>query len=250
MSPAAIARCAAAITGAGVGKSGSPISMCTTERPAASSARAAVCTSITWKGAISATRAAVATRESIESRRADRGRKRYRTASTCSDQRIRPKFVRRIVHAAMFCALTAPASAQVWKCAGEHDQPVYQDSPCPPGRELRNFAADPATVSVIPVRPVPGTTTRVVVPATPRIRNPDKKEKLRAGDPAERRYLALGMHEGEVFARVGPPDLKSGGGNRKLARWTYLPPVRDPQTITTVVFDSGKVIEVERKVVK
>jgi len=79
MSPAAIACCAAAITGAGVGKSGSPISMCTTVRPAASRARAAVCTSITWKGAISATRAAVTRRESIESRSAGAMRGRYRT---------------------------------------------------------------------------------------------------------------------------------------------------------------------------
>ena len=58
------------------------------------------------------------------------------------------------------------------------------------------------------------------------------------------------MHEGEVLARAGPPDLKSGGGSRKLARWTYMPAERDPQTITTVVFDYGRVVEVERKVVR
>jgi hypothetical protein len=58
------------------------------------------------------------------------------------------------------------------------------------------------------------------------------------------------MHEGEVLARAGPPDLKSGGGSRKLARWTYMPADSDPQTITTVVFDYGRVVEVERKVVR
>ena len=36
--------------------------------------------------------------------------------------------------------------------------------PCPSGRELRNFAADPPTVSVLPMRP-PGTTTRRHGPA-------------------------------------------------------------------------------------
>ena len=106
---------------------------------------------------------------------------------------------------------------------------------------------------MIPVRPVPGTTTRAVAPATPRVRNAsatDRKERSRGGDPSERRHLHPGMHEGEVLARVGPPDLKSGGGSRKLARWTYMPAERDPQTITTVVFYYGKVVEVERKVVK
>jgi hypothetical protein len=58
------------------------------------------------------------------------------------------------------------------------------------------------------------------------------------------------MHEGEVMARIGPPDMRSGGGGRKLARWTYMPAVGDPQTLTTVVFEYGKVIEVERKVVR
>ncbi|MEO8752890.1 MAG: DUF4124 domain-containing protein [Casimicrobiaceae bacterium] len=160
------------------------------------------------------------------------------------------RFLYFAVAAATLCALNAPASAQVYKCADEHDRPVYQDAPCPPGRELRNFAADPATVSVIPIRPVPGTTSRVVAPSASRIKSPDRRDKPRVGDPAERRYLGLGMHEGEVMARVGPPDMKSGGGSRKLARWTYMPAERDPQTITTVVFDSGKVVEVERKVVK
>jgi hypothetical protein len=163
--------------------------------------------------------------------------------------------VRPILSAVVACALAAvaPADAQVYKCAGEGTQPVYQDAPCPPGRELRNFAADPATVSVIPIRPVPGTTTRAVTPAGPRLKNAsaaDRKDRSRAGDPAERRFIHPGLHEGEVLARVGPPDLKSGGSGRKLARWSYMPADRDPQTITTVVFEYGKVVEVERKVVK
>src|SRR4030095_16008968 len=131
MSPVAIARCAAPMTGAGVGKSGSPISMCTTERPAASRARAAVCTSITWKGAISATRAAVAMRESIESRRAAWARRRYCTASADIDQRDFIKFVRAELPVIVACVLVTatPAAAQVLKCADEPNQAVYQDAP-------------------------------------------------------------------------------------------------------------------------
>lgn len=149
--------------------------------------------------------------------------------------------------------LTPAATAQLVKCAGEGGRIVYQDIPCAAGKELRNFDTDPATVSVIPPRPIPGTTTRVVSPSTSKTRSAggaDKKEKAPRGDAAERKYLHPGMHEGEVLARAGPPDLKSGGGSRKHARWTYMPVPADAQTITTVLFDGGKVIEVERKVVK
>jgi len=139
----------------------------------------------------------------------------------------------------------------MFKCAGDGGTPVYQDSPCPEGRELRNFAADPANVSVLPMRPPPGSTTRIV--AAPREKpvkstKADKKAS-NAGDPAERRHVQPGMHEGEVLARLGTPDLKAGGGGRKLSRWTYMPVPGDPQTLTTVVFEYGKVVEVERKVV-
>ena len=147
--------------------------------------------------------------------------------------------------------LLAPAAqAQVYKCMDERKQPVYQDKPCAPGAEMRNFDTDPATVSVIPMRPIPGTTTRAVAP--PRVKNAPsgKPEKVRMGDPGERKYIHPGMNEGEVIARIGPADLTSGGKGRKLSRWTYMPVTGDLQTITTIVFDYGKVVEVERKVVK
>lgn len=152
---------------------------------------------------------------------------------------------------ALAAGLLAPvAQAQVYKCMDERRQPVYQDKPCAAGAEVRNFDTDPATVSVIPMRPVPGTTTRTVAP--PRVRNTPsgKAEKVRVGDPGERKYIHPGMNEGEVLARIGPADMTSGGKGRKLSRWTYMPVVGDLQTITTVVFDYGKVVEVERKVVK
>jgi hypothetical protein len=148
---------------------------------------------------------------------------------------------------------THAVEAQLLKCAGEGGRIVYQDIPCAAGKELRNLDTDPATVSVIPPRPIPGTTTRIAAPSPAKPRSAggsNKKEKAPRGDAAERKYLHPGMHEGEVLARAGPPDLKSGGGSRKHARWTYMPVPADAQTITTVLFDGGKVIEVERKVVK
>jgi hypothetical protein len=154
---------------------------------------------------------------------------------------------------ALLC-LSAGAHAQVYKCAGEGKAPLYQDSPCPDGRELRNLAADPATVSVLPMPQAQGSVTRLTTPPPlPKPRataSSEKKGKGRGGNPAERRYLSPGMHEGEVLARVGTPDLRSGGGSRKLARWTYMPVEGDAQTLTTVVFEYGKVVEVERKVVR
>ena len=152
---------------------------------------------------------------------------------------------------ALAAGLFAPvAQAQIYKCMDERKQPVYQDKPCAAGTEVRNFDTDPANVSVIPMRPIPGTTTRAVAPPSARKTSSGKAEKVRAGDPGERKYIHPGMNEGEVVARIGPADMTSRGKGRKLARWTYLPVVGDPQTITTVVFDYGKVVEVERKVVK
>jgi hypothetical protein len=149
-------------------------------------------------------------------------------------------------------ASAQPAFADMYKCASDGGTPVYQDVPCAAGRELRNFASDPANVSVLPMRPPPGTATRVTAPAREKpvkATKADGRKNASAGDPAERRHVQLGMHEGEVLARLGTPDLRSGGGGRKLARWTYMPVPADPQTLTTVVFEYGKVIEVERKVV-
>ena len=60
--------------------------------------------------------------------------------------------------------------------------------------------------------------------------------------------------EGEVLVKIGKPDSESfdtgGGATTTVKRWIYLPTPRDQQTMTTVVLQNGKVIEVERKVVK
>ena len=57
-----------------------------------------------------------------------------------------------------------------------------------------------------------------------------------------------GIGEGEVVARVGRPDMSSGNG-RKTVRWTYLPVPEDPGTITTLTFELGRLVQVERKVI-
>jgi hypothetical protein len=147
------------------------------------------------------------------------------------------------------------ALAAIYKCVdADGKQPIYQDSPCPAGKELRNFDTDPAEVSVVPFRAVPGTATTLTAPRdakSPPVPKSAKKKETAAGvDVAERRFIVPGMSEGEVVARIGAPDMSSGGKGRKTSRWSYLPVPGDPQTITTVVFDYGKVIEVERKVVK
>jgi hypothetical protein len=42
--------------------------------------------------------------------------------------------------------------------------------------------------------------------------------------------------------------MSSGDRGRKSTRWSYLPAAGDPQTITTIVFDYGKVVDVERRI--
>ena len=149
------------------------------------------------------------------------------------------------------------AFAGVYKCVNERSapagsNPIYQDTPCPPGKELRNFDTDPAEVSVIPHQEfVEGTPS--VVPragkAPPAPKSERKKEAVIGGDTAQRKFIVQGMSEAEVVAKIGNPDITGGGKGRKASRWSYLPAAGDPQTITTIVFDSGRVTGVERKVV-
>src|SRR4029453_12983689 len=85
---------------------------------------------------------------------------------------VGPAFLRGsrgLVVAAAALALPAPAGATVYKCEGPGGAPMYQDEPCPPGRQLRDFDKDPPPVSVMPLtpNPVPGATTRQVLPPPP-----------------------------------------------------------------------------------
>ena len=42
----------------------------------------------------------------------------------------------------------------------------------------------------------------------------------------------------------------STAAGRKTIRWTYLPAPDDPSTITTLTFELGRLMQVERKVVR
>ena len=145
------------------------------------------------------------------------------------------------------------AEASMYKCVEEGNKIVYQDSPCPPGKELRNFDTDPAEVSVIPheeftqgqSKPAPARVGR-----TPATSKTEKKMLAPRGDAAQRKFISSGMTEAEVLAKIGKPEMTSGEKGRKSSRWSYLPTDGDPQTITSVEFNFGKVVSVERSVVQ
>jgi hypothetical protein len=151
--------------------------------------------------------------------------------------------------------LSAPAGlalADVYKCAGEHGTPIYQESPCPPGKELRNFQSDPPEITVLPApalsRPTPTRPGNPPVKQAARVKEPKPNMTgTREEDAAERKHIRSGMSEAEVLARLGRPDVTNAGGNRKGTRWTYLPASGDPDTITSLVFANGVVTNVERK---
>lgn len=172
--------------------------------------------------------------------------------------RPRRRVLAPVALAALAACLAPVLHAQIYKCAGHGDIPVYQGTPCPSGQELRNLAADPAPVSVLPMPPLPFSGNAAAGPAArggaspsgsaSRSRGTPRAERSRGGDPSQRRYLFAGMQAGEVLARAGVPDMKAGGS--RSARWTYLPHPGDPQTLTTVVIEEGRVVDVERKVVR
>ncbi|MGE5170618.1 MAG: DUF4124 domain-containing protein [Rudaea sp.] len=156
--------------------------------------------------------------------------------------------------AALACVLALPATALagLYKCARDDGTVMYQEDPCPPGKELRDFERDPAPVSVVPFR-IPAesnarATTRRDTDERPPAERKSRKSRERQGNPAERKFLVPGISEGEVVARIGRPDMSSGAG-RKIVRWIYLPVPEDPGTVTTLTFDLGRLIEVERKVI-
>jgi hypothetical protein len=152
----------------------------------------------------------------------------------------------------------------LYKCARDDGTVMYQDDPCKRGKELRDFERDPATVSVVPfgVAPEAGSVPSQGSRASSKAAGSSRASSERAAtsgrgarkveaarNPAERKFLVPGIGEGEVMARIGRPDMSTGAG-RKTVRWTYLPAPEDPQTITTLTFELGRLIQVERKVVR
>ena len=142
-----------------------------------------------------------------------------------------------------------PAHAAVYKCANEKGGVVYQDSPCPPGRELRNLDADPATLSVVPGTPVPAAKS-ASAPAAKPARMRTGTVKIKGGNPAERKFIQAGMSEAEVILKVGRPDVEAKGRGKQGHRWSYMPTAGDADTLTTLTLAGGKVTHVERKVVR
>src|SRR6476659_7515266 len=161
----------------------------------------------------------------------------------------RPRGLPAALALALAFIIAAPATAGLYKCAKDDGSVTYQEDPCPAGRELRDFERDPANVSVVPFRLLPDVQTSTPPGVSSRERGGGRKSSKaaeRQGNPAERKFLAPGIGEGEVVARVGRPDMSTGAG-RKTVRWTYLPAPEDPQTITTLTFELGRLIQVERR---
>ena len=153
-------------------------------------------------------------------------------------------------------ALLVPMTgyAEVYKCAGDKGTPVYQEMPCSPGKELRNFQTDPPEITILPARRPPGTAADVIREAPPKNGKADKDAKAsksaNVGSAAERAHLRVGMTEAEVLARVGSPDVTVGSKGTPTPRWTYMPAPGDPETTTMLQFNKGMLVDIDRKVVK
>ena len=157
---------------------------------------------------------------------------------------------------AALAAIPGGAAANgVYKCSGSAGSVVYQDAPCSPGTELRNFATDPPSLSVIPGTAAPGTATAPARAASTKAEraaasNSSRTAKNNAAKASERRFIQVGMSTAEVIERIGRPDVDARNLRGKGFRWSYLPKDGDPNTITTVTLVDGRVADVERKVVR
>jgi len=156
--------------------------------------------------------------------------------------------------AAMTLAPTI-AYAQVYKCAGDKGIPVYQEMPCTPGKELRNFQTDPPEITILPSRRPTGNPAEVIRDTPPKNgKAPDKDAKVakptNVVNAAERMHLRVGMTEAEVLARVGSPDVTVGAKGGTSPRWTYMPAPGDPETTTLLLFSKGVLVDIDRRVVK
>jgi hypothetical protein len=157
-------------------------------------------------------------------------------------------------------ALAPGARATVYKCTDDTGAVVYQETPCPKGKELRNFDTDPPDITVLPAytapapAPTPAPARAAAAPdkpaRDPRTLQGDATPGKAAGDAGARRFVRQGMTEAEVLASIGRPDATAGGSRQQQTRWSYLPAEGDPDTVTTITFSAGTVSDVSRKVVK
>jgi Domain of unknown function (DUF4124) len=147
------------------------------------------------------------------------------------------------------------ADATMVKCRGDQGSVVYQDEPCKPGMELRNFDTDPATVSVVPGSPVAVPSPPAAAPRAfgGQVTRRRPEQKISSGKAAERRFIHTGMSEAEVIRRIGKPEVDARAGRKQGKdgkHWSYLPAAGDPDTITTLTIVGGLVANVERKIVR
>ncbi len=166
-----------------------------------------------------------------------------------------------VIAAAVASIVAFPSAGSIFKCAMESGGFMYQEAPCPPGKELRNFDTDPPTLSVIPGASTPAPTLSPP-PADRPTASPDKSAKRMVsghddrangrvdGDVSARKFVRAGMSDVEVRAKLGQPDITSGSSKSRNARWSYLPVAGDPDTITTITFSGNVVSDVSRKLVK
>jgi Domain of unknown function (DUF4124) len=156
-----------------------------------------------------------------------------------------------------FVLLAQPgaADATMVKCRGDHGSVVYQDTPCKPGMEMRDFDTDPATVSVVPGTPVASQPLAASAQRTRTAQTARRQAepKISSGRAAERRFIRVGMSEVEVIRRIGKPEVDAAAGRKQRKdgkHWSYLPAAGDADTITTISIAGGVVTDVERKIVR
>lgn len=155
----------------------------------------------------------------------------------------------------LLCSAVASCAAEgatstIWKCTGDGGTVVYQDVPCPTGKELRNLTVEPPSLSVVPGTPVPAAKSSQAAPTRSDRAAPVDRKKATNGNAANRKFIQIGMSEAEVIQRIGRPDVDAKNRRGQGHQWSYLPKEGDPNTITTVTFIDGKVTDVERKVVR
>lgn len=152
---------------------------------------------------------------------------------------------------ALFLLTAVPSAlAAVYKCDGDKGGVVYQDTPCGPGKELRNLQTDPPTLSVVPGTPVAPAKSTAASPKPDRLPRASSKPARQLGNPAERKFVREGMSEGDVLLKLGKPDVAMNARGAKSTQWSYMPTLGDPDTLTTITFAGGKVTRVERKVAR
>jgi hypothetical protein len=189
-------------------------------------------------------------------RMSDRGRKGNIVNASCQRQHLMRSSLILTLSTLALSGHVGSAGATLVKCRTDAGTAVYQDAPCRPGMELRNFDTDPATLSIVPFAPAAPPLTQPVPARPPAARTARRQPQGRLvseKEASERRFIRTGMTESEVVRRIGKPEVDASGGRNKRKdskRWSYLPAPGDPDTITTVTIVAGQVADVERKIVR